>query len=65
MSILLLALFFLFLIYGLLRIIFRMLMLLKSYLDGDIQLSIEEKQEMKKSFWDGIKILIRHLFLLK
>lgn len=62
---LLAVIFFLFIIFALLRILFGIVVVLKKYLNGEIQLSIEEKQEMKKSFWEGIKLVVRHLFLFK
>jgi len=62
---LLAVIFFLFIIFALLRILFGIVVVLKKYLNGEIQLSIEEKQEMKKSFWNGIMLVIRHLFLFK
>ena len=62
---LLAVIFILFIIFALLRMLFVSFHLMKKYLNGEIQLSIEEKQEMKKSFWEGMKLVIRHLFLLR
>jgi len=62
---LLAVIFILFIIFALMRMLFVSFQLLKKYMNGEIQLSIEEKQEMKKNFWEGIRLAIRHLFLLR
>lgn len=62
---LLLLIIVLFIFYSLIKIIYVMFRLLKSYMKGEIQLSIEEKKDIQKSFRDGVKLVLRHIFLLK
>ena len=62
---LVLVLFILFIFYSFIRIIYVMFRLLKSYMKGEIQLSIKEKKDIQKSFRDGVKLVLRHIFLLK
>lgn len=62
---LLLLIIVLFIFYNLIKIIYVMFRLLKSYMKGEIQLSIEEKKDIQKSFCDGVKLVLRHIFLLK
>lgn len=60
-----LILIFLFLFYRIARLVYFLFRLVILFLKGEIDLSKDEKQRIKKDFKNGLILVLRRIFLFK